>query len=271
MLLGESVSGPKKGGATYWGQGKSVKQVAKTSAGNQRRQPSEPGGGREVAGFYMEKVALSVHRPHDDHGLSREVVEKRVGGNAALRQVFAERLAVLEGYDAEEARHRQEDEAPDEAWARKRQQERREWREVVTSQQAALGEGQGDPALLEQLALVWFGGYIGVEGDTPEARLRCLLRDDELPGDDGPVRVILDAFCGTVGRPDVPDLSEIVRLHSEHQRHRLAFPFLAGMEVLAPAARAEWVERDETQIRQAFAFHYTASLEDRSPVWYARC
>ena len=188
--------------------------------------------------------------------------------NAALRRVFAERLAVLEGYDAEDARHRQEDEALDEAWARKRQQERREWREAVTSQQASLREGRGDPALLEQLALVWFGGYVGVEGDTPEARLRSLLGDDDLPGDDDPIQVVMDAFRGTVGRPDIPDPPEIVRLHSERRRHRLAFPFLAGMEVLAPATRAERTERDETCIRQAFAFHYTTSPADRSPDWY---
>ena len=222
----------------------------------------------EVAGFFMHEVALSVHRRRHDEGLSREVVEERTVGNAALRQVFAERLAVLEGYDAEDARTRQEGEALDEAWTRRRQQERREWREAVQSEQAALREGRGDPALLEQLALAWFGAYVGVEGDTPEARLRCLLGDGDLPGDDDPIRTVLDAFRETVARPDVPDPSEIVRLHTERRRHRLAFPFLAGMEVLAPAARAERIERNETWIRRAFAFHYTASPADRPPGWY---
>ena len=222
----------------------------------------------EVAGYFMHEVALSVHRRRYDEGLSREAVEERIAGNAVLRQVFAERLAVLEGYDAEDARTRQEDEALDDAWTRRRQLERRKWRAAVKEQQTALRVGRGDPALLEQLALAWFGGYVGVEGDTPEARLRCLLGDDDLPGDDDPILVVLDAFRGMVGRPDIPDPSEIVRLHSERQRHRLAFPFLAGMEVLAPAARAERVERDETRIRQAFAFHYTASPADRPPDWY---
>ena len=220
---------------------------------------------QEVAGFYMEEVARSVHRSRHDEGLSREVVEERIGGHAALRQVFAERLADLEGHDAQAARLRQSREAR----AGTRQRERRwRWREAVTSQQADLREGRGDPALLEPLALVWFGGYVGVEGDAPEARLRCLLGEDDLPGGDDPIQVIVGALRGTIGRPDVPDPSEIVRLHSEHRRHRLAFPFLAGMEVLAPAARTERVERDEARIRQAFAFHYTASSADRSPDWY---
>lgn len=223
---------------------------------------------QEVAGYFMQEVALSVHRRRHDEGLSREVVEERIAGNAALRQVFAERLAVLEGYDAEDTRTRQEDEALDDAWTRKRQLERRKWREAVKEQQTALREGRGDPVLLEPLALAWFGGYVGIEGDTPEARLRCLLDDDDLPGDDDPIRAVLDAFRGAVGRPDVPDPSEIVRLHTERRRHRLAFPFLAGMEVLTPAARAERVEWDETRKRQAFAFHYTASPADRPPDWY---
>ena len=186
----------------------------------------------EAARYFMHEVALSVHRRRHDEGLSREVVEKCIGGNAALRQVFAERLAELEGYDAQDARLRQEDEALDEAWVRMRQRERREWREAVTSQQAALREGRGDSALLDQLALAWFGGYVAVEGDTPADRLRCLLGDDDLPGDDDPIQAVLDALRGTVGRPDVPDPSEIVRLHSEHRRHRLALPFLAGMRCL---------------------------------------
>ena len=216
----------------------------------------------------MEEVALSVHRRRRDDGLSRAVVEERIAGNAALRQVFAERLAVLEGYGAEDARSRQEDEALEEAWTRRRQRERRKWRETVTSQQAALREGRGDPVLLDQLAQAYFGRYVGVEGDTPEARLRCLLGDDELSRGDDPIQVVLDALRETVGRPDVPDPSQIVRLHSEQRRHRLAFPFLAGMEVLASAARAERVERDETRIRQAFAFHYTTAPANRSPDWY---
>ena len=222
----------------------------------------------EAAGYFMHEVALSVHRHQHDEGLSREVVEERIVGNAALRQVFAERLTVLEGYDAQDARLRQEDEVSDEAWARMRQRERREWREAVTSQQASLREGRGDPALVEPLALAWFGEYVDIEGDTPEDRLRCLLGNHDLPGDDDPIRIVVDTLRGTVGRPDVPDPSVIVRLHSEQRRHRLAFPFLAGMEVLAPAARAELIERDEARIRQAFAFHYTASSADRSPDWY---
>ena len=135
---------------------------------------------REVAGYFMREVALSVHRHRHDEGLSREVVEERIGANAALREVLAERLADLEGYDAEDARFRQEDEALGEAWTRKRQRERRKWREAVEEQQAALREGRGDPALLEQLALAWFGAYVGLEGDTPRigfdvssARMNC--------------------------------------------------------------------------------------------------
>jgi len=223
----------------------------------------------EVAGYFMREVALSVHRRRHDEGLSRGVVEERMVGNTTLRQVFAEHLDFLERDDAENARPRQEDGAPDEAWANRRQRERQAWREAVTSQQAALREGRGDPALVEQLALAWFGGYVGVEGDTPEARLRSLLGDDDSPGGDDPIPVVLDAFRETVGRSDTPDLSEIVRLHSERRRHHLALPFLAGMEVLAPAARAERMEEDETRIRQAFAFHYTASPTDRPPDWYA--
>ena len=214
----------------------------------------------EVAAYFMREVALSVHRrPHD-----KERVEERIGGNAALRQVFAERLAVLEGHDIQDALSRQEHEA----WTRKRQRERQKWREAVISQQAALREGRASPAFLEPLARASLGWYDDLEGDTPEARLRCLLGHDDRSGGDDPVEIVLDALRGTVGRPDVPDASEIARLYSEQRCHRLASPFLAGMELLAPTVRAERVERDETRIRQAFAIHYTTSLAGQSPDWY---
>ena len=223
----------------------------------------------EVAGYFMQEVALAVHRRRHDEGLSRGMVEERIVENATLRQVFAERLAFLERDDAEDARPRQEDGAPDKAWTKRRQRERRAWREAVTSQQAVLREGRGDPALVEQLALAWFGVYVGVEGDTPKARLQSLLGDGDSPDGDDPIPVVLDTFRETVSRSNAPDLSEIVRLHSERRRHHLALPFLAGMEVLAPAERAERVEEDETRIRQTFAFHYTAFPSDRPPDWYA--
>ena len=235
----------------------------------------------EIAGYFMEQVATSVHFRHRNDGLSREIVEQLIRGNAVLGQRFAERLTMLEEIDALEAGYQGRNEARKEEerrkWeARKKEerQESKEWRDAVRARRAALRENRSEPAVLHELAAAYFGWYANVEGDTPRERLRYLLADEDLIGD------VTGAFRGAVGRSDMPSPAEIVRLHACNRRHHLALPFLAGLEELGRVAPAGTLRLDEEQIRQALALHYTipvgvppsltVSEEDRPRSWYQR-
>ena len=197
----------------------------------------------EVASWFMERVADSVHRRRHDEGLSREIVEECIRGKAELGRTFTRCFTELEATDARESSNRRQDEA-------RRTEQRREWeewRDAVRTHRAALRENRAEPAVLDQLATAYFGWYVNVEGDTPRGRLHYLLADENL------IDEVTDAFRGAIRRSDVPSPAEIIRLHARNRRHHLVLPFLAGLEELERAAPTATLPLDEEQIRQALA------------------
>lgn len=222
----------------------------------------------EVASWFMERVAVSVHRRRHDEGLSREIVEERIRGRTPLVRTFIRELDRLLKTDELDADIRREDQA-------RRKEEHQEWegwRDAVRSHRAALRENRAEPPVLDQLATAYFGWYVNVEGDTPRGRLQYLLADEDL------IEEVTDAFRGAVGRSDVPGSSEIIRLYARNRRHHLSLPFLAGLEEFGRAASTATLALDEEQIRQALALHYTipagastadaVSEKDRPRNWY---
>ena len=222
----------------------------------------------EVASWFMEQVARSVRRRRQDQGLSREVVEERIRGNASLGRTFTERLSELEASDAAVASFQGRNKARKE----EKRREWEEWRDAVRSHRAVLRENRAEPAVLDQLAMAYFGRYVNVEGDTPRGRLQYLLADEDL------IDEVTDAFRGAIRRSDVPSPAEIIGLHACNRRHHLALPLLAGLEELGQTAPAGVLPLDEERIRQALALHYTipagaspadvVSENDRRRTWY---
>ena len=209
-----------------------------------------------VAGYFLRKVAESVHFRRYDEGLSREVVKQKLADKDALLLLFKKRLAALEEIDVQEKCILESENT-------EKDTQRRKWRDNVRSCQAALSENRCAPILLDQLASVYFGWYVDVKGDTPLDRLRDLLDNDDL------VNAVLDGLRGSVNRSDLPTAMEIIRIDSEGRRHCLALPFLAGMEELAQTSSKVEASFSEEQIRQVFAFHYTVfGSADQNRNWY---
>ena len=211
----------------------------------------------EAAKYFILKVANFVYHRRFDEGFSRVIVERRIKNYPDLLGMFNERLT------AREEAHEWENDSQ-EQYENKKRQRRREWRDYVKPKEAALREGRCEPALLHQLAEVYFGQFVDVEGDAPLDRLRNLFGDDEHL-----LKAVLEGLRGAVGRSDVPDEAEIMGLGAEKQIHLLALPFLAGLEEIVKAAPEGDLPLDEKQIRQAFAFLY-AEPPDMTSHWYER-
>ena len=211
----------------------------------------------DKAAWFMRKVAQSVYHHRFNKGLSQEIVERRIKEHAGLLSMFTERLTEHEEIDTRENDIQEQ-------YENEKNQHRQEWRDRVESQEAALREGRCEPVLLHQLAEVYFGQFVDVEGDTPRDRLRDLFCNDERL-----IEAALEGFRSSVGRSDVPGDADIIRLRAENQIHPLALPFLAGLEEIAKATPEGDLPLDEKQIRQAFAFLY-AEPPDMALSWYER-
>ena len=99
------------------------------------------------------------------------------------------------------------------------ERKRYEWREWVRSNEGALFEKRAVPALLYQLALVYFGKHPDLEENCrgKEALVRVL-------GGSGAVKAAMHGLRGVIDRDDLPSVREIVRLAQKQRMHYLACP-----------------------------------------------
>ena len=153
----------------------------------------------DKAAWFMRKVAHSVRYRYEDENLSQKIVESQLAGHAALRDIWMAALEQVNEIDIRERNIQEEHKS-------EMRQRQRQWQERVKAHEAALRENRALPALLYELAQVYFGRFIDVEGNTPLDRLRDILGDDERL-----IEAVLEGLRGSVGRSDVPDDTEIIR------------------------------------------------------------
>lgn len=143
---------------------------------------------------------------------------------------------------------------------------------------ATIETGHGPPEIVYELGSTYRSGLrIGVD----QARSRLL---DRLGGDEDVFRAVILGFRRLVGRTDLPDLEEIVRLHEQGMMSSMASPFLAGLAEDEEAGADPLERLDEDGLRRALGFYLLSGLpttrhpiprlfsysEDARPMWYRR-
>ena len=218
---------------------------------------------RNAAEWLLAEVADCLHYGRCNEGLSHEAVSRRLAGCASLGDFFDKRLGELGALDSDRN-------IPKRRTKTQPQTEPPDWYDHVKPYQDELGCNRGKPALLYELAKVYFGGYLNVRGNSPKDRLKALLADDE-----SLVEAVLSGFRKTAERDDLPSETEIMRLGTRNRTHHLALPFMAGLEEIAKAGPSGEIDIEERLLRLALAVHYTVPLwptarhsADRPPSWY---
>lgn len=214
---------------------------------------------RGIAEYFIYRVADFVRSNPCDETMTRDEVEKRLADNAELMGLFDRRLAVREEDESLESGIREQD---DEG----RRQRQREWQSHVATHEQELRENRCPPGVLHNLAAVYFGHFVDVEGDTPLHRLRNLIGSRE-----SLIQAVLLGLRDSINRDDVPTASEIMRLGTQSRTHYLAWPILAGLEEAIHAGSSPELSADEDRLRLALAIHYTVATPfaaPRPPRWF---
>ena len=138
-----------------------------------------------------------------NEGLSREVLQEYTQRNETLK-VYLDRLldSIAEATEFEERQQQEERQEEQE-----RQQQKEQWLAYIRSNKDALCENRAEPALLYNLAQVYFGHFYDLSGDDGQEIIAKMLR-----GDRGLTDATLRGFRGAVDREDVPDVKEILSL-----------------------------------------------------------
>ena len=145
---------------------------------------------------------------------------------------------------------------------------RREWRQWIRSNERALSENRAAPALLYQLALVYFGKHPDLEKNCrgKEALVRVL-------GGAGAVKAAMDGLRGVIDRDDLPSVREIMRPAKNQREHYLGLPLLAALEEGESSSPGFLRSRANSRVRASVAcYHCWAPDHSRSnnrrPAWY---
>lgn len=128
---------------------------------------------------------------------------------------------------------------------------REQWQAFLRASRAQI-QDNCPPGILNELAKVYWGSMALVEGDTPDARLTCLLQDDGL------VQLALGAIRDTPERADLPTLREVATQRSSAP-HPLALPYVAALDLLPVSAA-------RSNLRLGLAFQFDALLQPAA--WY---
>ena len=227
-----------------------------------------------------QAVAFAETRPHVARHLFREaygIYSTQESGqtlSVAVVREHAQRhesledlLAVLESppppsHEEAQWRRRQA------KYLEEQRRRRREWQEWIHSNETALLKNRAAPALLHQLALVYFGLHPDFEEDCrgKEALDRSL-------GGSVAVKAAMHGLRGVIGRHDLPTVREIIRLAKNQREHYLGLPLLAGLEEADRASPGFLLRKANSRVRACVAFYHEwaprmSGSNDGRPAWY---
>ena len=145
---------------------------------------------------------------------------------------------------------------------------RHEWRQWVRSNERALLENRALPALLYQLALVYFGKHPDLEENCrgKEALVRAL-------GGARAVNAAMHGLRGVIDRHDLPSVREIVRLAKNQREHYLGLPLLAALEEGESSSPGFLRSEAYSKVRAGVACYHNwapdlSGTSNGRPAWY---
>ena len=228
---------------------------------------------KQAEAFAMSKPQVAEHLFREAYseyktaepgsGLSREVLRKHAQQHECLKKL-------LENLEAPPLLTQEEAE-----WKRRRakmleehERKRHEWREWIRSNERALLDNRAVPALLHQLALVYFGKHPNLEKNCrgKDALVRIL-------GGSGAVKAPMHGLRGVVDRDDLPSVREIVRLAKKQRMHYLGLPLLAALEERESSSPGFLQGEANRRVRAFVACYHNWARDlsgsgDAKPAWY---
>ncbi len=135
----------------------------------------------------------------------------------------------------------------------------------IRASAGALRENRAKPALLHDLARVYFGPFFNFNGVEGPRAIRKNLR-----GDPSLSEAVLAGLRATADREDTPNVDGILQHYEAGKRYFIGLPYVAGLaerERTAPEDAALW---SEDQAQQALAFYFTENHRDYLPAWFQR-
>lgn len=144
----------------------------------------------------------------------------------------------------------------------KQDQDKQAFLQSVRQNLKAIEAGLAHPGIFKNLGSAYYGYFIYSIGDTPKERLNYFF-----PNDPEMAQSVLIGLRRFIYREDIPDITEIFRVHMENKYLVYSHPYRAGMVELARSGPQTLLELNEDKIAKALAFYYVDGTSEE-PVWY---
>lgn len=198
----------------------------------------------KAADWLMRRVADAV----DEGNFSRALVDSHIEGMDGLKGFLEKRLSERKQFKSWDSKRRRKENKEEKT-------DLSQWRMMVRNNRSDLVENKASSQLLHQLAVAYFGGYDGMTGHGPVARLEILLGNDEQL-----VEAALTGLKMTVMRDDLPSIGDVVKLGAESKMGYLWLPFLAGYNELSRPDLEGDFSPDKNQIALALTIFFNVNL-----------
>ena len=209
----------------------------------------------QVAKYLFWQSVSSLDTGKGNVGLCRELVENAAAKDARFKRDWDEysvREINPEYGISDRERVRQRDE---------RDRDKKAFVQFIRNNLANIEAGTAKPGIFSKLASAYYGYFIESRGDNPVERLRYFFDNDI-----GLVQAILNGLPRFIHREDIPDVTEIFRVHMENKHLVYSHPYRAGMDELARSGIQTLLELSEEKIAKALAFYFADRTEET--VWY---
>ena len=212
----------------------------------------------QVARLLLEWTS-TWHRPRPDDSPTPQVARLAVAGHPGLEEHLA-KLMRPRTVSAEERQH----EAKVAAYRRERKQQHTEFMTDVRGQRESLASGECSVPLLDFIAQAYLGVSHRDRDLSPVDRVAKVLdSDQELVG------AALDGLRRIVSRPEVPGVSEVIRLDKGEKMSLYARPVLAGLAERHRIGGDALEGLSAEVVVRSVAFYYLTPLGlARRPDWY---
>ena len=213
-------------------------------------------GNDELAMFWLEEAWCALLNDSGADGLTLEHLEGAVARNARLSPAFE----VLRFTDIHSEFAKMQRQHRQRGLERQREREKAlaSWRRIFHQYEEALRNNRCPARLLNSIAEAFLGSYRDIEGESGEKRLRELLGEDPL------VEAAMDGLRNSIHRDDLPAPEEVLAFWLDNQRHTLAFPIVAGLD-LSSAADVSGLE--DERARLAIAMFLASRPPFPEPGW----
>ena len=213
-------------------------------------------GNDNLARFWFEEAWDALLHDTGAEHLTLEHLEAVATKNASLVRVFdCLRTTDLDG---PLAKRECEDRQLEHDRHQKEEQSFAGWRQFFGQHEEALRENRCPAGALNRLAEAYLGSFLDIDGDNGRERLRKFLGDETL------VEAGMVGLRGAVQREDLPTPRDVLALRVDDQRHPLAFPVVAGLDLI-PADSISAL--DDSLARVAVALLVASRPPSPGPTW----